>query len=117
MMMTMIYLMMKMIMMLNTKLNLKNHLKKEVRKARKVRKVNKKAKVIATAQSTDDAMALYKAGADYVTLPHFLGGEHIANLITGVRKKAINLNQRKEDHLKELKLRQKHGHDHPSYFY
>ena len=92
-------------------------LKENLLLTRKVRKVNKKAKVIATAQSTDDAMALYKAGADYVTLPHFLGGDHIANLITGVRKKAINLNQRKEDHLKELKLRQKHGHDHPSYFY
>ena len=84
---------------------------------RKVRKVNKKAKVIVTAQSTVDAMTLYKAGADYVTLPHFLGGEHISNLITGVRKRAINLNKRREDHLKELKLRQKHGHDHPSYLY
>jgi len=84
---------------------------------RKTRKANKRARIIATAQSTNDALILYKAGADYVTLPHFLGGEHIANLVIGVRKKVINLNQHRDDHLKELKLRQKHGHDHPSYLY
>lgn len=80
---------------------------------KKTRAVNKKAKIIATTQSTDDALTLYKAGADYVTLPHFLGGEHIAGIVTGVRKKTINLVEEKERHLKELILRQKQGHDHP----
>ncbi len=80
---------------------------------KKTRAVNKKAKIIATTQSTEDALILYKAGADYVTLPHFLGGEHIAGIVTGVRKKTINLADEKERHLKELHLRIKHGHDHP----
>jgi Trk K+ transport system NAD-binding subunit len=92
-------------------------LKENLLLVRKTRKANKRARIIATAQSTNDALILYKAGADYVTLPHFLGGEHIANLVIGVRKKVINLNQHRDDHLKELKLRQKHGHDHPSYLY
>ncbi len=68
---------------------------------KKTRAVNKKAKIIATTQSTEDALILYKAGADYVTLPHFLGGEHIAGIVTGVRKKTINLADEKERHLKE----------------
>ncbi|MAG60435.1 hypothetical protein CL619_01485 [archaeon] len=80
---------------------------------KKTRAVNKKARIIATTQSTDDALKLYKAGADYVTLPHFLGGEHIASIVTGVRKKTINLTDERERHLKELHLRKKQGHDHP----
>ncbi|MBT4446179.1 hypothetical protein HOA92_05990 [archaeon] len=83
---------------------------------KRTRAVNKKARIIATAASTDDALELYKAGADYVTLPHFLGGEHIANIVTGVRKKVINLSEEKERHLHELRLRKKRGHDHPMQF-
>ncbi len=83
---------------------------------KKTRQVNKKARIIATAASTEDALKLYKAGADYVTLPHFLGGEHIASIVTGVRKKKINLKDERDKHLHELKLRQKQGHDHPIQF-
>ena len=79
----------------------------------KTRSVNKKARIIATSQSTDDALRLYRAGADYVTLPHFLGGEHIAGIVTGVRKKTINLKNERDRHIKELHLRKKRGHDHP----
>ena len=80
---------------------------------KKTRAVNKKARIIATSQSTDDALKLYKAGADYVTLPHFLGGEHIAGIVTGVRQKRINLTDERNRHIKELNLRKKQGHDHP----
>lgn len=43
---------------------------------------NKKAKVIVVAQDQDEAKELYKAGADYVVLPHLAGGRHIAKVIS-----------------------------------
>lgn len=43
---------------------------------------NKKAKVIVIAQDQNEAKELYKAGADYVVLPHLAGGRHIAKVIS-----------------------------------
>ena len=42
---------------------------------------NKKAKIVVMAYEVGDAKILYKAGADYVVLPHLAGGRHIAKLI------------------------------------
>ncbi|MCL5438724.1 MAG: cation:proton antiporter [Patescibacteria group bacterium] len=42
---------------------------------------NRRAKIIVLANSDDDAKALYKAGADYVILPHLIGGKHIAKIL------------------------------------
>lgn len=42
---------------------------------------NKSAKVIVMAQDGEDAKALYKAGADYVALPHLSGGRHVAKIL------------------------------------
>lgn len=47
----------------------------------KLKHDNKKAKVIVMAYETDDAKVLYKAGADYVILPHVAGGRHIAKIL------------------------------------
>jgi Kef-type K+ transport system membrane component KefB len=38
--------------------------------------------IIVTAQEMDEAREFYKTGADYVLLPHFVSGEHIADIIT-----------------------------------
>lgn len=46
-----------------------------------VRRLNPKAKMIMTAEREHDAVRLYEAGADYVLLPHFIGGLQVANLI------------------------------------
>jgi Trk K+ transport system NAD-binding subunit len=43
----------------------------------------KKAKVVLVAQNNDEAKRLYAAGADYVVLPHLVGGRHIANMLKG----------------------------------
>lgn len=40
-----------------------------------------KAKIIVMAQTVQDAKILYKIGADYVILPHLLGGKHLAKII------------------------------------
>jgi Kef-type K+ transport system membrane component KefB len=42
---------------------------------------NKRAKVVVMAYEAQDAKALYKAGADYVVLPHLAGGHHLAKIL------------------------------------
>ncbi|MDP3733958.1 MAG: cation:proton antiporter, partial [Nanoarchaeota archaeon] len=79
---------------------------------RKTREVNKKAKIIVTAVTIDDSLKLYEHGADYVIMPHFLGGEHVSSLINNVRKRKLNLNLEKLDHIKHLKHRKGLGHMH-----
>ena len=80
---------------------------------RKVRAVNKKAKIFVTANEIDDALALYNHGADYVVLPHFLGGEHVGNIIEMHRSKKLDLKVEREDHIQHLKDRKDVGHEHP----
>jgi len=50
--------------------------------------------VILTARQISDALELYKAGADYVILPHFLGGEYVSKMIekaqANIYEKAIS---------------------------
>jgi len=55
------------------------------------------AKIVVMAQSTEDAKRLYKGGADYVILPHLMGGRHLANII-----KADNLDTIDEIKKKDL---------------
>jgi Kef-type K+ transport system membrane component KefB len=45
------------------------------------RKRNPNAIVITTAKNSDNALTLYKGGADYVIIPHMLGGEKASEFI------------------------------------
>lgn len=45
--------------------------------------------LIVTSHTVDDALDYYKMGADYVILPHMLGGEHVAELITHYEQKSL----------------------------
>lgn len=80
---------------------------------RKVRSHNRKAQIIVTASEVDEALRLYREGADYVILPHFLGGEHVSNLISKVHGKNSVLNEEKERHIEHLRKRKSLGHEHP----
>ncbi len=42
---------------------------------------NRKATIVVMAYEAEDAKALYKAGADYVVLPHLAGGHHLAKIL------------------------------------
>lgn len=42
---------------------------------------NKKATIVVMAYEAEDAKSLYKAGADYVVLPHLAGGHHLAKIL------------------------------------
>jgi Kef-type K+ transport system membrane component KefB/voltage-gated potassium channel Kch len=68
--------------------------------------------VILVAHKVSDAMQLYEAGADYVIVPHFLGGKYAADLVVkyeGDRAKYEHLRKR---HIEHLRLRATIGHDH-----
>jgi Kef-type K+ transport system membrane component KefB len=80
---------------------------------RKTKAVNKKVKIIVTAMDIDVALKLYEHGADYVIMPHFLGGEHVSHLIMKVDEKKVDLTKKKKHHIKELKERLNVGHEHP----
>ncbi len=72
-----------------------------------------KAVSILTARQINDALELYQAGADYIILPHFLGGEYVSQLIENAKddKELYNIEKNKE--IKILKERLKKGHEHP----
>lgn len=46
-----------------------------------ISKLNKKATVVVCALEKANAAILYKAGADYVVLPHLAGGRHLAKML------------------------------------
>ena len=79
----------------------------------KVKEVNKKAIIYVTTSSVEKALDLYDAGADYVILPHFLGGEHVSLLIEQFGDNIENVIKNKLKHIKELRHRQMIGHEHP----
>lgn len=49
---------------------------------KEARRVNKKAKIILTADSEWEGRELYDAGADYVIMPHFLEGGHLGEILS-----------------------------------
>lgn len=66
-----------------------------------VRASKKRPKLIVTANDEQEALELYKHGCDYVLLPHFVGGVHLAEIVeknTDTR----SLHKLKERHLKTL---------------
>ncbi|MBU6388964.1 cation:proton antiporter [Patescibacteria group bacterium] len=54
-----------------------------------MKKLNSEALVIVTSHFIDDALQYYNLGASYVILPHLLGGEYVANLITQYEQHAL----------------------------
>lgn len=72
-----------------------------------------KAIIIMRAHEIDDAMELYRKGADYVLTPHFLGGEYLADMIKDIKTDEKGYLKEKEKHIKMLKERMKRGHEHP----
>jgi Kef-type K+ transport system membrane component KefB/Trk K+ transport system NAD-binding subunit len=69
--------------------------------------------VMVTANFIDDALALYKEKADYVILPHFLGGEKVAVLLESWAKGPKNIIATKLEHILELNKRKELKQEHP----
>jgi len=83
---------------------------------KKVKETNSKAVIYVTASSVEKALRLYDEGADYVILPHFLGGEHVSLLIERCKDNADKIIKNKAKHINELKQRQVMGHEHPKQY-
>jgi len=79
---------------------------------KKLKEKKPSAIAIVTGGSIEDALELYKAGADYVLMPHFLGGEHVSHLVQEFEN-LTNVKTTKLNHIKELQLRKQLGHEHP----
>ncbi len=65
--------------------------------------------VVVTALNAHDAIELYAQGADYVIIPHFLGGERSAELIASLLPDS-QFGAVREAHLAELRERAELGH-------
>ncbi|MCK5630743.1 MAG: cation:proton antiporter [Nanoarchaeota archaeon] len=70
-----------------------------------IKKSDSKAITFVTAMDIDDALELYEKGSDYVILPHFLGGEHVAFMINKLTLDITQVIKDKNQHIKELKHR------------
>ncbi len=81
----------------------------------KLKAVNKTARIMVTGSTIEEALELYNKGADYVIMPHFLGGEHVSGLVTQLRNRKLKLHEEREKHLHHLRERRMIGHEHPTH--
>jgi len=79
------------------------------------RKENKKIIILVTASQIQEALDLYDAGADYVVMPHFLGGNYVSVLIEKFDDGLNKLLEHKIKHIKELRERRILGQEHPGH--
>ena len=69
-----------------------------------------------TSHQIDDAFELYEKGADYVIMPHFLGGDHASTLIENFGTNINKFIKEKVRHIEELNQRKSFGHEHPQHY-
>jgi Kef-type K+ transport system membrane component KefB len=81
---------------------------------KKVKAANSYIPTIVTAHKIDQALELYKDGADYVILPHFLGGDMVANLLPDFESSQLRMLMLKYRHINDLMERKDVGHEHPT---
>ena len=79
----------------------------------KIRQINKDAIIIVISHNIEEANILYKAGATYVIMPHFLGGSHASMMINKHGLSIDNYLQERKEHLKYLKTKKRLGYEHP----
>jgi Kef-type K+ transport system membrane component KefB/voltage-gated potassium channel Kch len=80
---------------------------------KEIKTKSKSTLVFVTGSRIDDALTLYKNKADYVILPHFLGGDHFSIMLEDISGDFKKLIKNKLNHIHELKRRKSIGHEHP----
>ncbi|MBI2096726.1 MAG: cation:proton antiporter [Candidatus Sungbacteria bacterium] len=68
---------------------------------------------IAVAHRIEDALSLYQSGANFVIMPHFLGGKYAADIVSQYWFDAGKFNELRKEHLESLADRIREGHEHP----
>ena len=71
----------------------------------RLKEIGSKAVFVATAEQVEDANFLYKSGADYVMIPHLLGGEYVSHLIENNKTDAKKYKAKARDHMRKLRKR------------
>ncbi|RME59510.1 sodium:proton exchanger [Candidatus Parcubacteria bacterium] len=75
---------------------------------------NRNALIMLVAHNINEALLLYREGADYVIMPHFLGGKYASLLMKRLNfKKGKDSEELKHEHLDYLRKRREAGHEHP----
>jgi Kef-type K+ transport system membrane component KefB/voltage-gated potassium channel Kch len=72
---------------------------------KEIRKENKKSIIIVTARNIDDALYFYDLGADYVIVPHFLGGDYVSLLLEYFTEDFARILYQKVQHMDQLRKR------------
>ncbi len=72
---------------------------------KRIQRAHAPSHLILTANTVQDALDLYEAGAHYVVIPHHLGGQHVSRVLEEHALDLDNLVSRKVQHMKELHLR------------
>ncbi|MBU1604592.1 MAG: cation:proton antiporter [Nanoarchaeota archaeon] len=75
---------------------------------KKVKEKNLHALIIVTTLRIEDALEMYEEGADYVIVPHILGGHQVNILLESISDDIDKLIDTKISHIKELKERKEH---------
>jgi len=79
----------------------------------KVKQYNPNAIIIVRSHHMEGALELYKAGANYVLTPHFLGGEYVAKMILNEKFNQSGYEKERKDHIEKLKERIRDGEEYP----
>jgi len=79
----------------------------------RVKRQSHKAVLYVTSESVAEALKLYHVGADYVILPHFLGGERVSTMVEQFAGDLHKVTRLKYDHIDELRRRLAMRHEHP----
>jgi Kef-type K+ transport system membrane component KefB len=69
----------------------------------KIRSTNRNAVIIITANHIEDALEFYEKGADYVILPHYIGGDHASTIIENFGTDLNKFLGYKLRHIKDLR--------------
>lgn len=80
---------------------------------KRAKKINHNIVIYATAFDTEEALKLYRSGADYVILPQQISGEHVSTLLSEGKKDKKNITRKRVSHMKDLKdFLKEHGQIH-----
>lgn len=79
------------------------------------RRYHRHARVFVTSHDIDEALRLYKAGASFVIMPHFLGGNFLADALAHMKRETRYVERIRRHALAELRARKALGHSHPHY--
>lgn len=79
----------------------------------KAKEANSKTIRIVIAHQLEEANKLYQAGATYVLMPHFLGGQYTSMMINKYGLEVSKFLEERKKQIEYLKKRKRLGHEHP----